>query len=285
MPFKKGVTLIEIIIGIFVFSLLSTAAYFIFSYGMKVALYNSTRVQVQHNARLAMERIVTEVKNATIMPSQPGYTPDSAPSAVHLPALITDKVVNIICFSEPRPLDTGTGTLTAGFEFGDMDSYRLVNYYIEYPAEYTGANDYPTEKSEADRTLNNITALKRSVVNLTIANVGGLFDNNWRITEFGGSLVNPVPGPISDADTADEEIIVMPYATDFIHFRVLHEIDSDYALRKQVEFRGTPYETATIYDPLLYKIEMVVVQYPQGEISNPPQKFEMDAMIQVKSSY
>jgi len=278
-----GVTLIEIIIGIFVFALLSTAAFFIFSYGMKVSIYNATRAQMQHNARIAMERIVNEVKNATIMPSMPGYTPNTAPSAVHIPALIDDDVVNVICFSEPRPLDTGTGNLTAGFDFGSMTSYRLVNYYIDFPSEVSGPDDEPTGKSATDIDLGNLTKLKRSVVNLTLINVNDYFDTNWLLTDL-GAYTDPEPRAFSGTDTVDEEIIVMPYATDYIHFKISHENDPDYAVRRQIEFRGTPYE-GTVNDPLLFKVELIVVQYPQGDLANPSQKFTLGSMIQVKSSY
>lgn len=295
---KQGVTLIEIIVGIFVFALLSTAAYFIFSYGMKVSLYNSVRVQMQHNARIAMERLTSEAKNALRLPWDSvvatDFDPDAPPSPVCVPFYYggmgyeVDMVPNKLYFTEAEPL-TGSTNYAATFNYSDMGNYRLILYYIKNPADMKGhiENYEPDKKSEVAIGENRITELKRLTINLTSGNIGSYFEDNWlpRYITNNESEVTQTMIETQIIPSTNEVIVQMPYATDYIHFVVSHEEDPDYYDNHILEFQGPYPERSRAFDPINFKISITVVQYPMGDLSRTKQEFKLDGVIQIRSTF
>ncbi|HPZ06667.1 MAG TPA: type II secretion system protein [Candidatus Eremiobacteraeota bacterium] len=278
----KGFTLIELVVGIFVFALLCTATFLIFSYGMRTAAYNATRVQSQQTARIAMERMVSEARNATFLPAQimGNYTPKIPPSPVFIPYITDPNQSNVFCFTEPIP-DVGA----EDFNFAVNQSYRLVCYYVENRAGERAGFPGVFDKANSPDDPGGITSLMRGIINLKSTLTEPLTNLNWSITS--SPLEVAWDWDPADPNTNPATIVSMPYPSDFIYFKVSHKEKPEYYDQRQVEFNGIIGRDNT-HDPFEFKIEMTVVQYPYGQIVDPNKQdiiVELDSIVQVRSSY
>ncbi|MEQ8169369.1 MAG: prepilin-type N-terminal cleavage/methylation domain-containing protein [Candidatus Eremiobacterota bacterium] len=288
MKKSSGFTLIEILIGIFVFTLLCTAAFLVFSYGLKVSVYNATNVQLQRNASIAMERMLTETKDAVFLPWQTGiYNPRTPPSPVFRPFInepntdpayseatnhVNDPNQSVFCFTAPIPTAQGAG----GFDYTSNTNYRLVCYYVD-------TNFIPSDPNA--NPVSGTHALIRRTLQFGMTLPASIFNPNW-------SLITSTPKSwtwTSDPNSRPEVIIQMPFPSDSIYFFVSHEQKKDYWRARRVEFQTADASVYgnenNIYDPLSFKIIMKLIQYPHGKTSYNRQEIKLDGLVQIRAAY
>jgi prepilin-type N-terminal cleavage/methylation domain-containing protein len=280
MKKSSGFTLIEILVGIFVFTLLCTAAFLIFSYGLKVSIYNATNVQIQRNASIAMERILTEAKDAVFLPWQTvNYNPKTPPSPVFNPFInepnndpnyaddpnhLNDSSRSIFCFTAPMPTSTGAG----GFNYTSNTSYRLVCYYVDTSFVPSDPNTHPISNTHA--------LIRRTAQFSADLSSPDVFNLDWTLKTL---------TPQTWAWPGQPEVIIqMPFPSDSIYFFISHEKKPDYWTSRKVEFQSI-YTIDEINDPLSFKIVMILTQYPYGKTTYNKQRLKLDGSVQIRSAY
>ncbi len=284
MKQSSGFTLIEILIGIFVFTLLCTAAFLVFSYGLKVSVYNATNVQLQRNASIAMERMLTEAKDAVFLPWQTGsYSPKTPPSPVFFPFInqantdsgysddpndVNDPNNAVFCFTAPVPTG-GAGN----FAYTSNTSYRLVCYYVDADFVPSDPNQHP---------ISHTHALVRRILQFgTALSSANIFGFDWTLNSY---------TPKSWSWTLEPEVIIqMPFPSDSIYFFISHEKNEAYWKSRKIEFQETAnpiYTDSTkIYDPLSFKIIMILNQYPYGKTTYKKQRLKLEGSVQIRAAY
>ncbi|MEQ8223274.1 MAG: prepilin-type N-terminal cleavage/methylation domain-containing protein [Candidatus Eremiobacterota bacterium] len=284
MKKEPGFTLIEILIGVFVFTLLCTAAFLIFSYGLKVSVQNSTRVQMQHNGRIAIERIVTEAKNAAFLPWQSGstsslYSPTIPPSPVFIPFIneyqYNPNNISILYFTAPDPNGPNMEAAISNFNYSKNTSYRMVCYYVDPNYDPNGS-------------ANGTPAIIRATKAFPSDIISTYFNTNWTLQSKPGN-VNDMKNLTSTTNGwTKEAIIQMPYKADSISFLVTHDLKPDYWTKRKTEFQnaGAIYSNQNnIYDPLTFKIKLNLTQYPYGNTGYNKQELTLDSTFQIRTSY
>ncbi|MEQ8191542.1 MAG: type II secretion system protein [Candidatus Eremiobacterota bacterium] len=290
---EPGFTLIEILIGIFVFTLLCTAAFLIFSYGLKVSVQNSTRVQMQHNARIAIERISTEAKNAAFLPWQSGstssqFSPTIPPSPVFIPfineAYSRDpnipsdgdpNNISIFYFTAPDPNGANMEAAISNFNYSKNTCYRMVCYYVDPTYDPNGS-------------ASGVPAIVRATMTFPSENISTYFNTNWTLINKPANITGIKNLTSTTLGWKKESIIQMPYKADSVSFSISHERRPEYWTKRKTDFQnasGIYGDQTNIYDPLTFKITLHLIQYPHGNTGYQKQELTLDSTFQIRTTY
>lgn len=225
--FKRGITLVELIMGILVLSIITLVLFEVITNSM--AGYNRGRVaaQARENARQAIDRISQELRQGVPIPFQRNGR--SVPSPVLSPNAYTETLgINLIVFSQV----TSTGSL----DTKQLSQYRYIVYRVNQ-----------TQTNTLERLIYNVDDGFGAPQGLTLDTITGRWGFNPALLT--APIGNAVP------------IVALPQTADTIVFTLTHQAVAN--TQSQI-LNFDPGKV--LLDPLFYTLTVTVRQFDPNEL-------------------
>lgn len=228
--FKRGITLVELMMGILILSIITLVLLTLISNSM--AGYNRGRVaaQARENTRQAIDRISQELRQGVPIPYQQNGR--SVPSPVLSPNAYTETLgINLIIFSQV----TGTGSL----DTKQLSQYRYIVYRVNQ-----------TQTNTLERLIYNVDDGVGAPIGLTLNTTTGRWDFNPALLTV--PIGNAVP------------VVALPQAADTIIFTLTHQAVAN-TQSQILNFDNS----RALLDPLFYTLNVTVRQFDPNELKKP----------------
>lgn len=133
---KTGVTLIELIVAIAVFTIVLTVTFLLFSFGNRTFSSGDTRYDIQTSLRSAVNYVTEQVRYSTdIEIINSGSVPDQSLVPQYINYLYYDNATNSIIhlnkyFIKSIPVVNVSGTNTGSINFNSVSPYNTIDFNI-----------------------------------------------------------------------------------------------------------------------------------------------------------